>query len=52
MSNEIFEEFIHTVSDPAHILTEFTFIAIEAMILTPIIKRWVKRHDRLKHGGK
>lgn len=43
------QEYLHTVSDPAHILTELTFIAIEGMILTPIITRLVRRHDRRKH---
>lgn len=51
----IFTEYLHVISDPAHILAELTFILAESIvigaILTPLIKRWVRRHDEKEHGG-
>ncbi len=47
-------EYLHIVSDPAHILAELTYIALFDIVigamLWPLIKRAVRRHDRDEHG--
>lgn len=45
------EETLHIVRDPAHLLAEATFITAEAVILTPIIRWFVRRHDARKHAN-
>lgn len=46
---EVFDEYIHVVSDPAHMLAELTFGLTEALILAPLVAFWVRRHDRQHH---
>lgn len=36
----------HVVSEPGHILAEATFVAVEILVARPILKLWLKRHDR------
>lgn len=50
----VLTEYFEVITDPAHIGAELTFIFLETvvigLILTPLIKRWVKRHDKKYHG--
>lgn len=47
------DEFIHLISDPAHLAFEVaTTIIIEGLFLTllwPFVKRAIVKHDREKH---
>jgi hypothetical protein len=45
----VWAEYWHTLTDPAHILVELTFITGEAVIITPLVALAVKLHDRRKH---
>lgn len=42
-------EALHVVTDPAHVLAEAMFIAVEAALITPIVRALVRRHDRRNH---
>lgn len=43
-------EFLHIITDPAHVLAELFFIAVEGVLISPIVAFLVRRHDRRKHG--
>jgi hypothetical protein len=49
-----FTEYVSLLRDPAHILLELTLILIFdvaiGMMLLPFAKRWLKNHDKIKHG--
>ena len=47
--SEVIDEYLHIVGDPAHVMAEFTFITIEALIIAPIVAFLVARHDRKHH---
>lgn len=51
---ELFNEYIHVITDPAHVLAEATFILIESVIigaiLVPLGRRFIRRHDEKEHG--
>lgn len=53
--NEVWSEYVHLMSDPAHVAVEVTFILLVDVILLgllwPLIKRWVRRHDESHHEG-
>lgn len=49
MMREILVEYVHILSDPAHVLVEFTFVLIDYLVIQGVLKRWAKRRDR-KHG--
>jgi hypothetical protein len=53
-SQSWFTEYLSLLHDPAHILLELTLILIFdgaiGMMLLPFAKRWLKNHDKTKHG--
>jgi len=48
------DEFMHMVSDPAHLAFEFfSTVVFDVIILGvawPFVKRFVRRHDKRVHG--
>jgi hypothetical protein len=44
------KEYLSIIRDPGHVLAELTFLVAEALILTPVIKRLIKFHDKKHHG--
>lgn len=46
----MFSEYLHVVSDPAHIMAELTFIAGEGLVGLVIGRILIKRHDRKFHS--
>lgn len=44
------QEYLHVVSDPAHVLAEITFAIVEASIGALVGGFLVRRHDRKKHS--
>lgn len=46
-------EYLHVITDPAHVLAELTFIVVFDVIigalLWPFVKRAVRNHDRRWH---
>lgn len=52
---ELWREYTHIVSDPAHLFAELTFIlATDVVIglgLWPLVKRAVRHHDERRHNG-
>ena len=46
----IWPDYLGILSDPAHVMAEATFILIEALILTPVVRYLIRRHDRKVHS--
>lgn len=48
-------EFLHILTDPAHLAAEVTLMFLVDFVflglMWPFATRWVKRHDRIHHGG-
>lgn len=44
--NEFVSEFLHILSDPAHTAVEFTFVAIDYLIVHTVVRRWRKHFHR------
>lgn len=44
-------EALHIISDPAHVLAELVFIAVEGVIAGLVARPLIRRHDRRKHGA-
>lgn len=49
----LWKDYVQTLTDPAHLLTELTVelasAALGALISAPIIRRLIRRHDRKEH---
>lgn len=49
----MWNEYLHVVSDPAHILAEVTFIiVVDGLLLglaIPFVRRAIRRHDATHH---
>lgn len=50
----VMDTYLELLTDPAHwafeVTGEATSTVVVALVLTPLIKRWVKRHDRTEHS--
>jgi hypothetical protein len=46
----VLHEFLHVVSDPAHILAELAWEGLTGLVLWPLGRLALRRHDR-KHDG-
>ena len=50
----MFEEYLHIMSDPAHMAAEVTFMILIDVILLgmalPLFKRAIRKHDKEVHG--
>ena len=48
------DEYLHIVSDPAHMAAEITFMLLVDVLLLglvwPFIKRAIRKHDRENHA--
>jgi len=47
----LWKDYLQTVLDPAHIGSEITWTILFDLAIYPLVKRWVRRHDRAVHGG-
>ena len=43
---EVFDEFLHLLLDPAHTMVEFTFVAIDYAIIHTVVSRWRKHFHK------
>jgi len=51
----LWQDYLHTTFDLAHIGAELTFTlcfdVLVGALLWPLVKRAVRRHDRIEHAG-
>lgn len=43
------QEWLHVITDPAHIMGELTFASVEFLVGLVVGSRWLRRHDRKHH---
>lgn len=48
----VLHDYLHTVTDPGHVLAELTWEAVTGLLGWLIGRKLLRRHDRTHHGDK